>query len=145
MSASLLGSIYFFSEDISFSLHQGRKWRHWIKEIIQSENKICQEINYIFCSDRYLLEINQKFLNHSTYTDIITFDHSEEKKKLSGDIFISIERIRENATSLNVPFEKELARVIAHGILHLCGYKDKTPKEKTLMREKEDFYLILKN
>jgi rRNA maturation RNase YbeY len=94
----------------------------------------------IFCSDEYLLDVNKKYLNHDYYTDIITFDYVEDKI-ISGDIFISSDRVRENANQFNVSFEMELFRIIIHGILHLLGYKDKTKKDKSLMTEKENFYL----
>jgi len=100
-----------------------------------------KELNYIFCSDAYLLQINQQYLNHDTYTDIITFDNSETEKVITGDIFISIERIRENAAKYNITEADELHRVIIHGALHLLGYKDKTAVTKQKMTEKEDFYL----
>jgi len=99
-------------------------------------------LNYIFCSDTYLHKINLEYLKHDTLTDIITFDYSE-KKQISGDIFISIDRIKENAPKFNQSTDIELNRVLIHGVLHLLGYKDKTPKEKETMRAKEDFYLTL--
>jgi len=105
--------------------------------VIASEDKNLGEINYIFCDDSYLLSINQQYLDHDTYTDIISFDTSEGND-LSGDIFISVERIKENAQQFNVSVDDELKRVLAHGILHFCGYKDKTDDEAKLMREKED-------
>lgn len=102
------------------------------------------DINYIFCDDEYLLKINLEYLNHDTLTDIITFDYVENGV-LSGDIYISIERVRENAVIFSVPFEQELLRVLAHGVLHLCGYKDKTNKDSVLMRQKEDTAIQLFN
>ena len=107
---------------------------------VKKEGYAAHYIQFVFCSDVYLLELNQQYLHHDTLTDIITFDY-REGKKISGDIFISIDRVRENAGKFNVLFKEELHRVMIHGILHLCGYKDKDKKSKMLMTEKEDFYL----
>jgi len=134
-------AIHFFEEDILFKLKNKTKIRQWITGTIQAEGYRLQELNFIFCSDAYLLQINQQYLNHDTYTDIITFDNSEIEKVIVGDIFISIERIRENASKFNVPEENELHRVIIHGVLHLLGYKDKTAESKNLMTSMEDKYL----
>ena len=112
----------------------------WLENLIVSEGKKPGEINYIFCDDEHLLKINQDFLQHDYYTDIITFDYVKGKI-ISGDIFVSLPRILDNASALSKEFDSELHRVLAHGILHLCGYKDKTEEEVTLMRSKEDFYL----
>ena len=133
--------ISFNTVDIKFTLRNKLKIRNWINAVISSEGKKTGDVAYVFCSDDYLGDMNEKYLNHRTLTDIITFDYSE-KGKLSGDIFISIERVRENAVEFKVKEEAELARVMVHGILHLSGYKDKTPEEKTLMREKENYYLL---
>lgn len=130
----------FFHSECDFDTEPVSNLDSWIKEAIANEQKKLGEINYIFCDDDYLLEKNQTYLNHDTYTDIITFDYSEENS-VSGDIFISIERLKENARKFAVPFDTELRRVMIHGVLHLIGYKDKSDKEKKLMREKEDFYL----
>jgi len=111
-----------------------------IENLIQNENKTKGDLSFIFCSDDYLLDINKKYLNHDFYTDVITFDYSENNI-LSGDVFISIDRVKENAGTFNVPFEEELQRVMIHGVLHLAGYKDKTDKEKKQMTDKENFYL----
>jgi rRNA maturation RNase YbeY len=118
--------------------------RAWIFETIKAEQKQLGELNYIFCSDEYLLKINKEYLNHDTLTDIITFDNSEEALTIEGDIFISIERVQENAQELKVSFEEELARVMIHGVLHLVGYKDKTLEDSQKMRAKEDHYLSLR-
>ena len=134
-------SINFFEEDIRFDLKNKNKVKAWVKSTIAAEGYKLQELNYIFCSDAYLLQINQQYLDHDTYTDIITFDNSEKEKVIEGDIFISIERIRENAAKFSTGETHELHRVIIHGALHLLGYKDKTPKDKMLMTEKEDTYL----
>lgn len=134
--------ISFFSEDISFELGDAASVEHWIQTTIQKEGKNLGEISFIFCSDSYLHQINLTHLNHDTYTDIITFNYNEEAV-LNGDIFISIDRVKENATTYNVSFENELNRVMIHGVLHLAGYEDKTDQEKAAMRAKEDFYLSL--
>ncbi len=114
----------------------------WISSVIASENCTEGEITYIFCDDEYLLKINQQFLDHDTYTDIISFDNSLGKE-LHGDIFVSTERVKENAGEYGVSFEEELRRVLVHGILHFCGYKDKTEEESQRMRTKEDEKLAL--
>jgi len=137
--------INFFEEDIRFKLKDKTKVKSWVKATIEAEGYKLQELNYIFCSDAYLLGINQQYLDHDTYTDIITFDNSEQDKVITGDIFISIERIRENAEKFNSGELNELHRVIIHGALHLLGYKDKTPESKKLMTKKEDYYLGLRN
>jgi len=134
-------AITFFEEDISYKLKHKTAVRRWITETIQAEGYLLQELNYIFCSDRYLLQINQQYLNHDTYTDIITFDNSALEKSIVGDVFISIDRIRENAAKFNVTECDELHRVIVHGALHLLGYQDKTRVTKQKMTQKEDFYL----
>jgi len=134
-------AIHFFEEDITYKLKKKTLVKQWITETILAEGFRLKELNYIFCSDAYLLQINQQYLNHDTYTDIITFDNSETEKVITGDIFISIERIRENAAKYNITEADELHRVIIHGALHLLGYKDKTAVTKQKMTEKEDFYL----
>jgi len=118
------------------------KFEFYIQKLIQSEKKKCGDISIIFCSDTYLLDMNKKFLNHDYFTDIITFDYVE-KSIISGDLFISIDRIKENSEHFEMGFVKELYRVVFHGILHLIGYNDKLPHEKLQMREKENFYLEL--
>lgn len=119
------------------------KVSRWISESIQTENHNEEEVNYIFCSDAYLQKLNVKHLSHNTLTDIITFDYNLGRA-ISADIFISIERIDENANKFGVTFNDELHRVMIHGILHLCGYNDKTEDGKKLMRKKEDYYLSLR-
>ena len=133
--------VLFFEEDIAFKPQNKGALRQWIKNTIDAEGYKLKELNYIFCSDNYLIEINRQYLNHDTYTDIITFDNSETENTIIGDIFISIERIRENAAKFAVNEADELRRVIIHGALHLLGYKDKTKADKELMTQKEDFYL----
>ena len=130
-------AINFFTEDIKFDLPQKQKRKAWLKQIAQSENFKVGELNYIFCSDEYLYKINVDYLNHHTYTDIITFDNSEEEKVIEGDIFISINRVRENAQKHNQEETSELSRVVSHGLLHLMGYKDKTKTDAEVMRSKE--------
>ncbi|MBK9329950.1 MAG: rRNA maturation RNase YbeY [Sphingobacteriales bacterium] len=115
----------------------------WIKSIAAKERFVIKELNYIFLSDVELLKINMDYLNHDTYTDIITFDNSGVKGQIEGDVFISLERVEENAGKFRVSFENELNRVLAHGLLHLCGYKDKTKKDAILMRQKEEESLVL--
>ena len=137
-----LKDISFFSEDIEFTLKDKAKVRNWIGDTIKSEGlKRVGELSFVFCSDAYLLDINKQYLNHDTYTDIVTFDSSEEEDVISGDIFISIERIRENAEKFAVTERDELHRVIIHGVLHLCGYYDKKKEDKELMTAKENEYL----
>ena len=126
-----------FNSETSFTLKNQNKLVKWIGDVVSSEGFQVAEINYIFCDDSYLNKINQEFLNHDTFTDIISFDYTLGKE-IGGDIFISIERVLENAEKFNEVFENELYRVMIHGILHFMGYKDKTKKEKTLMRTKED-------
>jgi len=133
--------INFYSEN-DFEFQEEKSFDTWIRKVISSEEKQLGEINYIFCDDHYLYKINLKFLEHDTYTDIISFDNSEGDE-LNGDIFISTDRVTENAKEYNVDFSEELKRVIIHGILHLCGYGDKTESEAALMRQKEDEKIAL--
>ena len=133
--------IHFFQEDIDFELRSVQAIRQWLSTVLDEENNKGKRLHYIFCSDAYLLQLNIQYLQHDTLTDIITFSDSREGQGLAGDIFISIERIRENAALYEVNFEEELRRVMVHGLLHLLGYKDKTKAEKKRMREKEDYYL----
>lgn len=138
-----MGSISFFSEDTPFELpHQG-VIKEWIGNIIAAEGKKLKHLNYIFCSDAHLLKINQEYLDHDYYTDIITFNSSNQEDVIEGDIFISIDRVHDNALSLSNSFLHELNRVIAHGVLHLIGYDDNTASLKQTMRFKEDSYLSL--
>lgn len=136
--------INFFSEEIDFTLPKPRRTSQWIKDSAKHEKKSLKSINIIFCSDKYLNEINIQYLNHQTFTDIITFDQSEDPSILEGDIFISIERIHDNSVKFNTSFDNELHRVIIHGVLHLIGYTDKKVADKELMRKKEDAYLSLR-
>lgn len=129
-----------FNYELDFKLPNEEEVSVWISSVISSEDFKEGDINYIFCNDEYLLNLNVEFLKHDSLTDIISFDYSVGKE-LHGDIFISIERVIDNAKSFEVSFEKELNRVLVHGILHYCGYKDKSDKDLKLMREKEDHYL----
>jgi probable rRNA maturation factor len=130
--------IQFFYESLPESVNT--EYKKWLEDIILSEGKKLGEINYIFCNDEYLLKVNQDYLQHDYYTDIITFDYVKGKT-ISGEIFVSLQRISDNASTLSKEYEEELRRVLAHGVLHLCGYKDKTEEEEQLMRSKEDHYL----
>jgi probable rRNA maturation factor len=138
-------AVNFFTEDVNYQLKHKTKVRAWLFEIITKEGYNLEELNFIFCSDEYLLKINQEFLDHDTYTDVITFDNSTIENSIAGDIFISIDRIQENAKAFKRPVFEELCRVIVHGTLHLLGYKDKTKAAKTLMTEKEDQALDILN
>lgn len=134
--------INFFSEEIDFDVPDEAYLPHWIEQVLSREGKTLTGINYVFTGDAYLHRMNVEYLNHDTLTDIITFPYSEGSE-IQGDIFISIDRIRENAVQFGVAFEEELRRVMAHGALHLCGYLDKTAEEKKLMSAKEDEALLL--
>jgi probable rRNA maturation factor len=137
-----MAAINFFTEKTRFKLGSERKTSNWIKAIIKGDGFSLSEINFIFCSDERLSEINLQYLNHKTLTDIITFDYSVQKT-LQADIFISIPRVKENAIKFKVEFETELHRVIVHGVLHLMGFTDKSKSQKSIMREKEDACLSL--
>ena len=132
--------ITFQSEEIKFVLKEKIRHKTWLTKLAAKEKYSIAELNYIFCSDEYLHKVNLDYLNHDTYTDIITFDNSEDKEEriIEGDIFISIERVKENAGKFETVLEDELHRVMAHGLLHLMGYKDKSAKDSVLMREKEE-------
>jgi len=136
--------ISFFSEDITFELPDEESRTGWIYKIIQQEGFNPGDINYIFCSDEYLWNINMQYLGHDTYTDIITFDQSESEVEIAGDIYISIERVKDNAPIHHNHFNEELDRLLVHGILHLCGFSDQTDEEKLEMRKKEDACLSLR-
>jgi probable rRNA maturation factor len=138
-----MSRVNFFSHEIRFKLKAPRKISSWINRVVEADGATIKEINYVFCSDSYLLSLNQGFLKHNTLTDIITFDNSEEPSALEGEIYISIERVKENAEKYEATFENELSRVMIHGVLHLLGYKDKKPPEKARMRKKEEACLSL--
>jgi probable rRNA maturation factor len=130
-------AISFYTEGVKFNLKHKTKFKNWLKLIAEKNKRTTGKLNFIFTSDELLLEKNINFLNHKTYTDIITFDYTEGNK-ISGDIFISIDRVNENAQKFKIDFYTELSRVLAHGVLHLCGFKDKTVNEAKLMRKKEN-------
>jgi len=136
------GVINFFSEDITWTLRNKRLIRTWLSRLFFKEGLQVGEVNYIFCSDRYLFDLNVKYLEHHTLTDTITFTYSTDNEPITGDVFISYERVKENAQKMKVKFSDEVLRLIAHGALHLCGYNDKLPEEKRVMTNKEDFYLL---
>ncbi len=131
-----------FNFDNSFNLKDRLKIKRWIKQVVENAGFKLGSVSYIFCSDEKILEVNKQYLNHDFYTDIITFDYVE-KDIINGDIFISTDRVRENAQEFNVAFEEELHRVIIHGILHLLGQQDHSPKEEKQMRKKENEALLL--
>jgi len=137
--------ISFFSEDIDFTLNNEPTISGWLSFCAKSFDHQMGELTYVFCSDEHLYQMNVKYLNHDTYTDIITFDYTEENV-VSGDLFISIDRVKDNALKYGVSFENELNRVMVHGLLHLLGFKDKSDEDADLMRKKEDYCLtLLKN
>lgn len=132
--------VCFFFEHKKFNLEKRGELKVFIESLFKREKKTLSSINYIFCSDKKLLEINRKFLNHDCYTDIITFDLSESDST-QAEIYISVDRVKDNTKSLGISFKSELHRVIFHGALHLCGYKDKTKDQKAEMRVKEEYFL----
>lgn len=134
------GTILFQSQSTGFRLSGKREISSWIKEAISAEGYLCGEISIVLCSDDYLLEINRQHLNHDYYTDIITFQYSDNQS-VSGDLLISIDRVKENAERFKASTKDELHRVIIHGVLHLCGYKDKKKKDQQQMRLRENHYL----
>jgi probable rRNA maturation factor len=135
--------IQFFNEDIVFTLKNKKSIALWVEQCILTENFLLGKLNFIFSSDEHLLTINRKYLNHDYYTDVITFDNSTEQKTIEGDVFISIDRVRENAQENFVSLTDEIRRIIIHGVLHLCEYYDKSLDDKTKMTEKENAYLSL--
>lgn len=128
--------------EINFVLKRKSSIKQWLEQVVLAEKKRVGSINFMFATDEFVLDQNKRFLKHNTYTDIITF-HNNEGACLNGDILISIERVKENATKLNLPFDEELKRVMVHGVLHLCGYKDKSPEDTKTMRAKENKALKL--
>lgn len=133
-------AIRFSCVDVPEQINYKRKVSTWIKQSVAEETKSIGDISIILCSDDYILETNRQYLQHDYFTDIITFDYSENEN-LSGDLLISIHTVKNNSTTYEVSFHDELRRVIIHGVLHLCGYKDKSKKDAKLMREKENYYL----
>ncbi|MER2997474.1 rRNA maturation RNase YbeY [Pontibacter populi] len=136
--------IEFHSEDIEFSLSNPEQVADWIATIIEQHDFELAGLTYIFCSDDYLHQINVEYLDHDTLTDIITFDNADEEGVVESDIFVSIDRVKDNAQTLGIPFEDELHRVLIHGVLHLLGFKDKTEEQEALMRKQEDSCLSLR-
>jgi probable rRNA maturation factor len=136
--------IEFFSEDIEFSLDNPEQISNWIADIIEQHEQELVTLTYIFCSDEYLHQINVEYLDHDTLTDIITFDNADMEGTIEGDIFISIDRVRDNAATHSTSFEDELHRVIIHGVLHMLGFKDKTTEQEATMRKLEDSSLSLR-
>ncbi|MCF8428508.1 MAG: rRNA maturation RNase YbeY [Bacteroidia bacterium] len=133
--------IFYNTIDKQFVLKDKLKLKRWIFDSIEEEKENINYISFNFCSDEYILDLNNIALKHNYYTDIITFELNNKEESIEGDIYISIDRVKENAKSLKVSFINELHRVIIHGVLHLCGYKDKTIKDSRIMREKENYYL----
>ena len=138
MATTKKTKVHFFSHDIPTRLKNTANLKHFIEFIFKKELQNLGSINYIFCSDRTILEINTKYLNHDFYTDVITFDLSQDNKAISAEVYISIERIRDNAKQLGLSIKSELHRVLFHAALHLCGYNDKKKKDKEIMRKKEN-------
>lgn len=139
-----MAGINFFSQKPRFKLSDPKKVTAWIKNTIKQEGATLISLNYIFCTDEYLHDMNVRFLKHDTLTDIITFNYNPSETEIEGEIYISIDRVRENAKTFETDFQTELNRVIIHGVLHLIGYNDKTRSQKAVMREKEDSYLSLR-
>lgn len=135
--------VRYFCEDIKFEFKNKQLNNRWLKMVAGSEVKKLGDVSIIFCSDNYILDVNMRYLQHDYFTDIITFDYCEGNT-LSGDLFISIDTVRENAVEYGVEFEDELHRVIVHGLLHLIGYDDQTPEEQKVIHAKEDYYLSIR-
>lgn len=142
MNVAIDNVIHFNSEAITFEHQNPITIKNWLQSVAEQEGNSIAALSFIFCTDDYLHQINMDYLNHDTLTDVITFQYTEdETEPIAGDIFISIDRIKENAAEFNASFDTELHRVMVHGTLHLLGYGDKSPEDKTLMTEKENFYL----
>ena len=138
--------VRFFNEDVDYKLSQKAAAKKWLTAQAKAEGHDMGDLNYVFCSDEYVLQVNRDHLNHDYYTDIITFDNREfEDDPIEGDIFISVDRVADNAAQLGVSAEQEMRRVLAHGLLHLCGYGDKTEADQAVMRSKEDEWLAVFN
>ena len=136
-------AVQFFFLETTIALKERNRLKAFIEEVFKKEKKTLGELNYIFCSDKHLLSINKEFLQHDFYTDILTFDLSETKNHVDGEIYISLDRVRDNAVVFMSSLNKEFHRVIFHGALHLCGYKDKSPKDEAVMRAAENKCLDL--
>lgn len=137
-------AIRYFSEDTNFTIQHPRTTARWLKSVASHEKVELGEINFIFCSDAYLADLNREYLSHDYYTDILTFDNMSGDEPISGDIYISVDRVRDNAAGFGVSFDEELHRVMVHGILHLIGYSDKSMTKRKVMKKKEDAYLSLR-
>jgi rRNA maturation RNase YbeY len=138
-----INTVHFYFENVHLTLKERGNLKGFINNLIIKEKRKLNNLNYIFCSDQALLRINRKYLGHNFYTDVVTFDLSSSPKEILADIYISVARIKENAKNLQIPIKEELHRVMFHGLLHLCGYNDKTEQQKKLMRKMEDFYTTL--
>lgn len=138
-----MGNVYFYSADSQVSIKPGQGYKNTIKQVFLKEEYDLKKLSFIFCSDDFILNLNREFLKHDFYTDILTFLLSLPNDPVEGEVYLSIDRIKENAKVFGVPYQNELLRVMIHGALHLCGYTDKSKAEKKLMREKEDFYIKL--
>jgi len=138
-----INTVHFYFENVHLTLKERGNLKGFINNLIIKEKRKLNKLNYIFCSDQALLRINRKYLGHNFYTDVVTFDLSSSPKEILADIYISVARIKENAKNLQIPIKEELHRVMFHGLLHLCGYNDKTEQQKKLMRKMEDFYTTL--
>lgn len=137
-------AIRFSAQRVKLPIEDAAKVRAWLRATAREEEKNIEQLSYVFCSDDELLAMNIQFLNHRTLTDILTFEYEAEKPtQVCGEIFISLDRVRDNAKTFGVSFKQELSRVMVHGLLHLCGYRDKSAAEKKAMRAKEDQYLLL--
>jgi rRNA maturation RNase YbeY len=136
-----MSTVKFHTIDTNPALTQKTRLKQFIKHIFSSEGKELNSVDFIFCNDEYLLSMNKQFLQHDYFTDILTFDLSKDNSAIIGEVYISIDRVKENAVTHNTTYLNELRRVIFHGALHLCGYLDKANSEKTLMTEKENYYL----
>jgi len=138
-----INTVHFYFENVHLTLKERGNLKGFINNLIIKEKRKLNNLNYIFCSDQALLRINRKYLGHNFYTDVVTFDLSSSPKEILADIYISVDRIKENAKNFQIPLKEELHRVMFHGLLHLCGYNDKTEQQKKLMRKMEDFYTTL--
>lgn len=141
LKSSTKKKVHFFYPNKRYYIKHSQSLKKFIERIFKEERKSLDTMNYIFCSDLMLLDINKKYLNHNYLTDIITFDLSEQSQKIKAEVYISIERVKENAIKFETSLNNEILRVMFHGVLHLCGYKDKTITQKKIMREKEGFYI----
>lgn len=139
------GTIRFFSEEIDFKVPHPNRLRRWLRQVAEAEGTSVNELTYVFCSDEYLHRMNVEYLDHDTLTDIITFDTSEGEEGLTGELYVSVERVADNAQLFGVTFDLELARVLVHGLLHLCGYSDKKDAQQLEMRRLESQYISSMN